>query len=194
MNKEPIKIAMITLAVLSAIAPIAYASQPPYISLAANDNPKSITISDTAITSAIKSKYLTDSEIKGLSINVVTDKGVVELSGQVPNRGIEVKATNIAQATDGVREVISKLKINDSSSINNVISDSAITTSIKSRYLADITIKGLQIHVTTINGIVTLNGQMPNDDMREKAISIARNTDGVKEVISKLEIKPQGRF
>lgn len=78
---------------------------------------------------------------------------------------------------------------NESSTAENIILDSAITTAIKSKYLADADIKALDIHVETINGKVILTGVVPNSQVREKAISIAKDTSGVKEVISQIKIK-----
>ncbi len=77
----------------------------------------------------------------------------------------------------------------EKSTVKNMISDSAITASIKSDFLADSAINGLGIHVETTNGIVTLTGTVPSGDMKARAESIAQSTNGVKEVVSKLRIK-----
>jgi hyperosmotically inducible protein len=148
-------------------------------------------VSDTAITASIKAKYLADEQIKGLDIHVKTINGKVTLTGKVPSLDIEDHAISIAKNTDGVKEVISKLNTKEakSASVAAAVSDTAITASIKAKYLADEQIKGLDIHVKTINGKVTLTGKVPSLDIEDHAISIAKNTDGVKEVISKLSIK-----
>jgi hyperosmotically inducible protein len=73
---------------------------------------------------------------------------------------------------------------------SNMMSDSAITAKIKSKYLADSEIKGMKVHVSTTNGEVKLTGQVSNNEMKEKAISTAKDTDGVKNVISELKTKP----
>jgi osmotically-inducible protein OsmY len=76
-----------------------------------------------------------------------------------------------------------------SDSVKQAVSDSAITTNIKAKYIADDRIKSLKIHVETINGIVILTGRVPNVSVEEHAISIAKNTEGVKEVASKLKFE-----
>jgi len=78
----------------------------------------------------------------------------------------------------------------ESSTLNNVMSDTAITAAVKAKYLNDPKINGLDIHIETINGKVTLTGVVPSGEIHEKAILIAKATDGVKDVISKLEIRP----
>lgn len=76
----------------------------------------------------------------------------------------------------------------EKSTINNIVPDSTITTALKGKYLLDNHIKGLDIHIETTNGIVTLTGKVSNKTLVERAIEIARNTNGVKEVISNIEI------
>jgi hyperosmotically inducible periplasmic protein len=62
------------------------------------------------------------------------------------------------------------------------ITDAAITTAVKSKFLADSTVKGLRIDVDTSNGMVTLNGNVASRAEADRAMMIARNTDGVKGV------------
>jgi hyperosmotically inducible protein len=71
-----------------------------------------------------------------------------------------------------------------------VIKDSAITSSIKARLAAD-DFRGLgHIRVDTDDhGIVTLKGHARTQDAADRAISIAKDTDGVREVKSAIEIK-----
>lgn len=74
-------------------------------------------------------------------------------------------------------------------SSDEVLSDSAITAAIKGKYIADPNIKALNIHVKTTNGYVTLTGIVPSKAMRDLALSLARNTDGVTNVNSKLMVR-----
>jgi len=69
-----------------------------------------------------------------------------------------------------------------------VITDSAITTDLKAKYLAEPGASGLDIHVETNNGVVTLNGNVKTKAEMEKAMSIARGTHGVKRVVSHLKM------
>ncbi len=69
-------------------------------------------IDDTAITTAIKGKYLADDTLKGLDISVETEQGVVMLTGSVQNDAAKELATTIAQGVDGVTSVNNQLMIN----------------------------------------------------------------------------------
>lgn len=79
-------------------------------------------------------------------------------------------------------------KTTESSTAKNVISDSAVTAAVKAKFLIDDTIKGMDIHVRTVNGKVILTGKVPSTEVEEHAILVALNTDGAKEVISRLKL------
>jgi hyperosmotically inducible periplasmic protein len=70
------------------------------------------------------------------------------------------------------------------------VKDSAITTKIKSKLAAQhITSLG-RIHVDTDkDGVVWLTGSARTQEAADKAASIARETEGVKEVHSKITVK-----
>jgi hypothetical protein len=78
----------------------------------------------------------------------------------------------------------------DSTRTTLVISDSSITSSIKAQLASD-TFKGLS-HIdvdTDDHGVVTLKGKVPTQGAADRAISIARATDGVRAVKSSLKVK-----
>ena len=58
----------------------------------------------------------------------------------------------------------------------------------QSKYYLDDDVKGLQINVTTTGGVVTLTGKVGSAAERQQALSLAKSTDGVKQVIDKLTI------
>jgi osmotically-inducible protein OsmY len=61
--------------------------------------------SDTVITTKVKSLLLADKETKGLSVKVVTEKGVVYLMGLVSRQQAD-RATDITRQTGGVQKVV----------------------------------------------------------------------------------------
>lgn len=77
------------------------------IQLAANDTVDKAeeAVSDTWITSKVKSSFLADDSISGLDIKVETNKGVVSLSGVVPTDAERDLAVEKAKAIKGVHDV-----------------------------------------------------------------------------------------
>lgn len=72
--------------------------------------------------------------------------------------------------------------------VEDVVSDAAITTAVKSKLLGDGKTPGLKIDVDTDNGIVTLHGDVATADARTEAVRLARTTKGVKHVVDKLTV------
>lgn len=63
-----------------------------------------------------------------------------------------------------------------------VVSDSWITTKVKSQLVADDLVKARVINVTTDNGVVALAGLLDSSAERDRAVQIARDTKGVRRV------------
>ena len=68
--------------------------------------------------------------------------------------------------------------------------DAGITTSVKSKLAADDTVKAYQVDVDTSNKVVTLRGEVETAAQKEHAVMIARNTEGVRDVIDQLRVNP----
>jgi hyperosmotically inducible protein len=68
------------------------------------------------------------------------------------------------------------------------LADSWLTTKVQAQYFADEDIKSRYINVTTRDGVVTVDGYVESDDVRQEALQIARSTDGVRQVDDQLLI------
>jgi hypothetical protein len=66
--------------------------------------------------------------------------------------------------------------------------DAGITTSVNTQLATDDMVSALDVNVTTDNGVVTLSGTVESVAERERAMEIARNTEGVRDVIDQLRI------
>ena len=62
------------------------------------------------------------------------------------------------------------------------VSDTWITTKVKTELLATKGVSGTDISVETVNGVVKLSGHVAGKAESDKAASVARNVDGVKSV------------
>lgn len=68
------------------------------------------------------------------------------------------------------------------SAVQDVVSDSWITSKVKSVFLSNVNISGLDIKVETVDGVVSLSGEVPTVAERDLAISKAEGIKGVKAV------------
>jgi osmotically-inducible protein OsmY len=69
------------------------------------------------------------------------------------------------------------------------LADGALTAKIKSKMALDDTLEAARIDVDTVNGVVTLTGTVRRAAERERALQLARETDGVVSVTDRLAIR-----
>ena len=129
--------------------------------------------------------------------NLTVSPGVTPTTGiddPVQNKARE-KAADAREATDDAKDKAdaktdrAQKKAGDAADRSgDVLTDAAITSAVKTKFLADSTVSGLKIDVDTNNGVVTLNGTVSNPGERRKALEIARDTKGVKTVKDNLKI------
>jgi len=154
-------------------------------------------IDDASISAAIKSKLMWSKYTNGLATEVNTKRGNVSLFGTAESPAARDLAGLLALNTHGVISVDNQLVVNGpmttssetaKSSVKNTeqtISDSWITTKVKSTFLYSSHVDGAGISVTTSKGVVTLSGKVESGVERSLAIELARNVRGVKTVHSR---------
>ena len=70
--------------------------------------------------------------------------------------------------------------------------DAGISTKVKTNLTADETVKTAQIDVGVQKKVVTLSGTVDSPAVKERAVALARQTDGVADVVDQITIKEQG--
>jgi osmotically-inducible protein OsmY len=169
-------------------------------------------ISDAWLTAKVQSKYYIDNDVRGLDIDVTTENGVVTLTGTVETPQERRQAVALARNTEGVRDVRDQLMVQADTEPagatagrqpapasqpgdrevgtagTSVVEDAWITTKIQSQYFLDPLVKGHEINVDTMNGVVTLAGSVESDQHKQMAEQIARETEGVRRVDNRLTI------
>lgn len=179
---------------------------PAFLATSAHAAERSATerVEDAAITAQVKTRLLADGATRSINVNVDTEAGVVTLRGTAPTAAAKARAEEIAKAVDGVQVVANALIVGDSSMNpqtataktkeaaehgEEMAGDAWITTKVKTQLLADSDVKGLDINVSTKDGVVTLAGRVPTTAMRDKAVSVTQGVKGVKAVnIQALEV------
>ena len=75
--------------------------------------------------------------------------------------------------------------------IADATADARTTAAIKARLVASRDLSALDISVNTTAGVVTLAGPVSTLDQVSKAMLLAMETEGVREVISTLQVRPK---
>ena len=171
--------------------------------------------SDPGITTAVKAKFATDDTVKAYQINVDTADRVVTLSGTVDTTAAKEQAVALARQTEGVRDIIDQISVTAEAApttgnltdearelgreagdaagrtvdrAQETAGDAAITAAVKSKFLADSSVSGLKIDVDTSDGVVTLTGNVASRAEADRAVMLARQTDGVSRVTNNLHV------
>ena len=72
--------------------------------------------------------------------------------------------------------------------IEESLDEAALTGKIKAKMALDDTVKARAIDVTTTGLTVTLSGQVPSAAAHERAVALARETEGVTKVVDHIEV------
>ncbi len=148
-------------------------------------------LSDTQISVSIKKKvYEKDQDIhRRIGVNV--QNGEVLLTGSLPTSELIDDIEQIAWGTPGVKKVINQIGISndDSFGLTQGTIDSWITTQIKSSLTFTSDIKSINYSIKTVSGIVYVMGVAQSQEELDKVLTTARNTRGVKKVLSYVKIK-----
>ena len=167
-------------------------------------------IDDATITVAVKSKLLWSKHTDSLKTTVETKSGRVTLSGTADSAAARDLAGRLAANTRGVISVRNMLKVVpavkaaaattstvtgapagsvlpqvSTAKAEQAVSDTWITTKVKSTLLYSSNVSGADITVTTVAGVVTLKGKLDSGAERALAIELAQNVKGVKSVNAK---------
>jgi hyperosmotically inducible protein len=164
--------------------------------------------SDSGIATAVKTKLAADDTVKASEISVDTGKRVVTLNGTVDTPTAKHRAVMIARDTKGVANVIDDIVVDRevaattgtveqtpdatgydiADKTGEVITDAAITSAVKTQFLADPEVSGLKIDVDTNYGVVVLSGNVKSKAEADRASAIARQSRGVHTVINQLHV------
>lgn len=77
-------------------------------------------------------------------------------------------------------------------STGQMIDDSAVTAKVKAALIQDPVTKAHQINVETFKGEVQLSGFVDDDEARTRALQVARDIEGVKNVTDAMELRSPG--
>jgi hyperosmotically inducible protein len=114
-------------------------------------------------------------------IILVTFVGFAYWSGNSYWRYPMSPRTSGAIGTSGVLETAA-------AKVGETVDEAALTSKIKAKMVLDDTVKARKIDVSTDDSTVTLSGVVRSEAEHNRALALARETDGVTQVIDKLRI------
>lgn len=151
---------------------------------------------DVIIKTKIQTAYGVNPLINHFSLDVDSQAGIVTIKGALQNDAQKELALKIAGSVDGVKEVRDHIKVDPRTKVGEVpysfgqkVLDATMTSIVKSKLLLNPNTKGLNIKVTTVNSVVTLQGDVSTLAEKETAEKVAIKSAGVSTVRNYLTVK-----
>jgi hyperosmotically inducible periplasmic protein len=168
--------------------------------LAADDNVKAYRIDvDTKSRVVTLNGQVDTARARTRAVEIAkTTEGVTDVvdnltvvAGVTPPGGLDDAALNRARdaaSKDATTTADATGKRDTVGTAGSAVGDAALTTKVKTKFLADTSISGLKIDVDTKNDVVTLSGTVPTAAEKRKAVEVAKATEGVKSVVDNLKV------
>ena len=141
--------------------------------------------------SQIQTRLQQDPNLKNNPIEVTVANGVATLKGKVDTQAEKAEATRLASVS-GIVGIDNRLEVGGG--LDQAVSDSALTASIKEKLEASEMNRFDGVAVTTHNGVVTLTGSVQSEQAMKKVLDIAHDTDGVTRVENNLAVKAPTQY
>ncbi len=117
-------------------------------------------------------------------LSMTVKEGRVLITGSVPNPDMRVDAVRLAWQADGVKQVINEITIDGGGGVKAYVTDSWITSDIKTHLMFDKYIQSINYTIETVNGTVFIMGVAEDQKELDRVLDYARNTKYVKNVTS----------
>ncbi len=150
-------------------------------------------VNDATVTASVKSRLLWNAHTDGLDIHVDTNNGKVTLTGSAATAAEKELAGHIATDTNGVVGVSNEITVSnkpeatakvkaEGAQAEQSVADSWVTSKVKSSLMFTRGVSSFDITVSTLNGVVSLQGVVDSAAERELAVRVAQDVRGVKKV------------
>lgn len=163
-------------------------------SLAHQDRPLGQGLDDSSATALIKTRLVAAPGYDLDRVDVKIRNNMVLLAGAVYGPDDRIEAERIAWSVKGVQEVANEIVVAKPRSIGRRIADQRISDSIKGRFIAAKSIKGINFNVEAFDGVVFLLGRARNQDELIAATDLASRVPGVTKVVSYIDVEPASPY
>lgn len=141
-------------------------------------------LNDVSAGRAIKARMTRAPDIDLGGVDVEVAQGIVLLSGNVPDPKYRIEAERIAWSAPNVSEVGNEIQIKTSQGFVRNAKDGILNKAVKTRLIAEGSVKARNFNIETHDGIVYLLGIARTPEELGRAAEIASTTRGAREVIS----------
>jgi osmotically-inducible protein OsmY len=150
--------------------------------------PATEVLRDGLILTAVKAQLTALDPDSATSLGVSVRDGVVRLRGTVRDAGALAKDVAAARRVSGVKSVVSEARVDPRGPRpREQVSDFALATRITAALTAQVGLTGVRVHAA--GGTVTLDGSAPDAKTKATAVTTARGTGGVRNVVDHIRVE-----
>ncbi len=143
---------------------------------------------DGLILTAVKARLTALDPDSATSLGVSVRDGAVRLRGSVRDAGALAKDVAEARRIAGVKSVVSEVRIDPRGPRpREQVSDFALAARITAALAAQVGPTGVRVHAA--GGTVTLDGSAPDAKTKATAVTTARGTGGVRNVVDHIRVE-----
>jgi hyperosmotically inducible protein len=155
--------------------------------------------SDGWIAFKIRSRLLVKANVSASATKVDVQDGVVTLNGTAKTSAQKDLTELYAKQIDGVRSVTNNIVVQGTSdnmpassygeTTGEKIDDASITTQVKYALLAHKSTSAVKTKVTTVDGVVMINGEAESDAEKDLVTKLAQDVRGVRSVNNNMVVR-----
>lgn len=151
------------------------------------------TLTHLEIRTAMVNSFGTDA----LGIDVGVENDIVVLEGEVAERSTQELAEQVAMSIDGISEVHNRLQLpsSESDTVGEALTqveletrDAYLETKVKGELTSNIGDESFDLEVEACDGVVSVRGELPDDERRDIALRTVENLSGVDRVIDLIDV------
>jgi osmotically-inducible protein OsmY len=147
-------------------------------------------VDDTGIRMAINDLWLKHSVGLHHRMNLTVDQGRAMITGRAKSAQERLDAVRLASQANGVKEVINEIQVGEDTGVGDTANDTWISTQVRSGLVFEKSVSSQNFSVTTSAGVVYLLGTAKSREEMERAITVARSTAGVRQVVNHIAVQP----
>lgn len=187
--KHPLLVALLALSGMNLVggcAPVIVGGAATGSAVIADERTSGSFLDDEAIEVKATLAIADDKSLKDVHINVTSINGVVLLTGEAPTEAQRAKILEHVRTVPRVRRTVNEIRIAPPTAYSSRMSDTLITTRVKSKMIGDEKVNAISTKVVTEYGVVYLMG-LTKKASGDYAAELVRQVDGVQKVVKLFE-------
>jgi hyperosmotically inducible protein len=153
---------------------------------------------DAKVTASVKTALGLNRTLRGYSIGVSTENGVVTLRGRVDSDDARARAETVATEVPEVKKVVNELQVSAGAvtsapgsgrTLGESVDDQALEVKVKLALSLNRELNGSDVTVQVYRKDVTLGGEVTNAAQHDRALQVARDTASVGNVIDRIHVR-----